>query len=57
MFRGCVGFVPRFPSAATIIAIVATALRLIPHNLLKRLIWPVFLAYRFGCHMSFFSNY
>jgi hypothetical protein len=47
MFR-CVGFVPRFLSTAVIIAIIATALRLIPHNLLKRLIWPVFSAYSSG---------
>lgn len=37
MFRGCVGFVPRFLSTAAIVAIIATALRLIPYNLLKRL--------------------
>ena len=46
----CVSFVPRFLSTAVIVAIIATALRLIPHNLLKRLIWPVFSAYRSGCH-------
>ena len=47
---GCVDFVPRFLSAAAIVAIIARALRLIAHNLLKRLIWPVFSAYRSGCH-------
>ena len=54
MFR-CVGFVPRFLSAAAIVAIIATALRLIPHNLLKRLVWPVFSAYRSGCHKVLLS--
>jgi len=37
------------------VAIIATALRLIPHNLLKRLIWPVFSAYRSGGHKFLFS--
>jgi hypothetical protein len=52
----CVSFVPRFLSTTAIVAIVAATPGLIPHNLLKGLIWLVFSAYRSGCHMSFLST-
>ena len=45
-------FCATITSAAAIVAIIATALRLIPHNLLKNASWPVFSAYS-SCHMSF----